>query len=64
MDVEDEKKWKECFTVEGVFLPTGYFFGLTAATGDLAGKLVVHMNLFLDVFFFPAAFFTYASICY
>jgi len=28
--------WKECFTVKGVRLPTGYYFGVTAATGDLS----------------------------
>jgi len=36
LDVDDAGKWKECFDVSGVRLPTGYFFGVTSATGDLA----------------------------
>jgi len=36
LDVDDADKWKECIDVSGVRLPTGYFFGLTSATGDLA----------------------------
>ncbi|XP_015910376.1 vesicular integral-membrane protein VIP36 [Parasteatoda tepidariorum] len=35
-DVEGKNAWKECFSVEGVKLPTGYFFGGTATTGDLS----------------------------
>ncbi|XP_050437446.1 vesicular integral-membrane protein VIP36 [Adelges cooleyi] len=35
-DLEDKAVWKPCFTVEGVELPTGYYFGFTAATGDLS----------------------------
>ncbi|KAI6233784.1 L-type lectin-like domain-containing protein [Aphelenchoides fujianensis] len=35
-DTENNGKWKQCFRVPGVHLPTGYFFGLTAATGDLS----------------------------
>ena len=38
MDVDGENKWKECFSVSGVKLPTGYHFGASAATGQLAGK--------------------------
>ncbi|XP_055331516.1 VIP36-like protein [Paramacrobiotus metropolitanus] len=36
MDIDGENTWKECFKVEGVQLPTGYFFGVSAATGDLS----------------------------
>ncbi|MGH0165617.1 UNVERIFIED_CONTAM: hypothetical protein FKN15_049256 [Acipenser sinensis] len=36
IDVEDRSEWKECFDVSGVRLPTGYLFGSSAATGDLA----------------------------
>lgn len=36
IDVEDRNEWKECFDVSGVRLPTGYLFGSSAATGDLA----------------------------
>lgn len=35
-DVEGQGKWQECFDIEDVHLPTGYFFGLSAATGDLS----------------------------
>lgn len=34
-DIENKAAWKECFQVKGVKLPTGYFFGVTATTGDL-----------------------------
>lgn len=34
-DVEGKRAWKQCFTVKGVRLPTGYFFGVSATTGDL-----------------------------
>ena len=37
VDIDGENKWKPCFTVEGVRLPTGYYFGASAATGDLSG---------------------------
>ncbi len=31
-------QWKTCFSANDVDLPTGYHFGATAATGDLAGR--------------------------
>uniref|UniRef100_A0A6A7FUG1 VIP36-like protein n=3 Tax=Hirondellea gigas TaxID=1518452 RepID=A0A6A7FUG1_9CRUS len=34
--IENTRVFKECFTVKGVQLPTGYYFGVSAATGDLA----------------------------
>lgn len=37
-DVEDKNEWKNCFDVAGVRLPTGYFFGASAGTGDLSGE--------------------------
>ena len=30
------QEWEECFVVRRVHLPLGYYFGLSAATGDLA----------------------------
>nr|CAG4651889.1 EOG090X07L3 [Triops cancriformis] len=36
MDAEGKAGWKPCFTVNGVKLPTGYYFGLSATTGDLS----------------------------
>lgn len=35
-DIEGKNEWKECFSTKGVRLPTGYFFGATAATGELS----------------------------
>uniref|UniRef100_A0A1L8E2X2 Putative legume-like lectin family n=1 Tax=Nyssomyia neivai TaxID=330878 RepID=A0A1L8E2X2_9DIPT len=35
-DLENKREWKECFTVKGVLLPTGYYFGVSATTGDLS----------------------------
>lgn len=35
-DLEDKAVWKPCFNVDGVELPSGYFFGFSAATGDLS----------------------------
>ena len=36
MDVDNKNGWKECFVVEGIKLPLGYYFGVSSATGDLA----------------------------
>jgi len=36
VDVDNKNEWRECFDVGGVKLPTGLFFGLSAATGQLA----------------------------
>ncbi|KAI4462129.1 vesicular mannose-binding lectin [Holotrichia oblita] len=35
-DMENKAAWKECFKVTGVKLPTGYYFGVSATTGDLS----------------------------
>lgn len=35
-NIGDSEEWKLCFSTEDVDLPTGYYFGVTAATGDLA----------------------------
>jgi len=35
VDVDDKRGWRPCFEVDGVHLPTGYFLGISAATGDL-----------------------------
>lgn len=34
-DVDDKKSWQNCFEVDGVNLPKGFFFGMSSATGDL-----------------------------
>ncbi|OQV15871.1 Vesicular integral-membrane protein VIP36 [Hypsibius exemplaris] len=36
LDIDGKNQWTECFRVEGVELPTGYYFGVSAATGDLS----------------------------
>ncbi|XP_060528717.1 vesicular integral-membrane protein VIP36 [Cylas formicarius] len=35
-DIENKKAWKECFKVVKVLLPTDYYIGFSAATGDLS----------------------------
>jgi len=35
-DVDNKHQWQMCFSVPGVRLPTGYFFGASAATGELS----------------------------
>ena len=32
-DLGNRRAWEECFRVEGVKLPTGYYFGVSATTG-------------------------------
>lgn len=40
-DIEGKNSWIQCFSVDGVRLPTGYYFGVTAATGDLSGEYLL-----------------------
>ncbi|KAL1137948.1 hypothetical protein AAG570_009643 [Ranatra chinensis] len=35
-DLDNKADWKDCLSVSGVHLPTGYYFGVSAATGDLS----------------------------
>lgn len=51
MDVEGKNGWTECFKVDGVRLPVGYYFGASAATGELADNHdIISMKLYeLDV---------------
>lgn len=35
-DIANKAAWKECFSVKGIKLPTGYYFGISATTGDLS----------------------------
>lgn len=37
LNIDGEREWKPCFMVKDIDLPTGYYFGASAATGDLAG---------------------------
>ena len=35
-DIDGKSEWKEYFSVSGIQLPTGYFIGVSAATGELS----------------------------
>ncbi|XP_065919379.1 vesicular integral-membrane protein VIP36-like [Dysidea avara] len=35
-NIEGDDNWAECFNAPNIDLPTGYYFGFSAATGDLA----------------------------
>lgn len=35
-DLENKQAWSQCLSISGVRLPTGYYFGMSAATGDLS----------------------------
>ncbi|XP_053320630.1 VIP36-like protein isoform X1 [Spea bombifrons] len=36
VDIDGKHEWKDCLDVSGVRLPRGYYFGTSAATGDLS----------------------------
>ena len=38
-NIHGDADWDHCFVVPNVDLPTGYYLGMSAATGDLAGDL-------------------------
>lgn len=50
-DIDNKAGWKPCLTVDGVRLPTGYFFGMSAETGDLSDSHdIISVKLYeLDV---------------
>ncbi|RUS72148.1 hypothetical protein EGW08_020090 [Elysia chlorotica] len=48
-DIDNKSGWKECFAVEGIKLPVGYYFGVSAATGDLADNHDVISVKFYDL---------------
>jgi len=35
-DLDNKRTWEKCFSIANVILPTGYYFGVTATTGDLS----------------------------
>lgn len=46
-DLDNKFAWAPCFQVKGVKLPTGYYFGASAATGDLSDAHdIVAMKLY------------------
>lgn len=48
-DFENKREWKECFRVSGVELPTGYYLGASATTGDLSDNHDVSYIKFYDL---------------
>ena len=36
-NVHGKPEWDACFIAKDIDLPTGYYFGISAVTGDLAG---------------------------
>jgi len=53
VDVDNKNEWRDCFDVSGVQLPTGLYFGASAATGQLAGiyKKAKPFFMFIDVIY-------------
>uniref|UniRef100_A0A8R1DXR2 L-type lectin-like domain-containing protein n=1 Tax=Caenorhabditis japonica TaxID=281687 RepID=A0A8R1DXR2_CAEJA len=50
-DVENKAVWNLCMSVNNVQLPTGYYFGMSAATGDLSDAHdVVSVKMFEQEF--------------
>lgn len=47
-NINGDDNWSECFNAPNVDLPTGYHFGFSAATGDLAGLSVRLLVLVLN----------------
>lgn len=46
-DLEDKNEWKNCIDITGVRLPTGYYFGASAGTGDLSDNHdIISIKLF------------------
>ncbi|XP_037946320.1 vesicular integral-membrane protein VIP36 [Teleopsis dalmanni] len=48
-DLENKGEWKSCFVVNGVELPTGYYFGMSATTGDLSDNHDILAFRFYDL---------------
>lgn len=48
-DIDNRNEWKQCFQVSGVLLPTGYFFGASAETGDLSDNHDIQSFKFYEI---------------
>ncbi|KAI9578916.1 hypothetical protein GQX74_014927 [Glossina fuscipes] len=48
-DTENRDEWKNCFVVNNVELPMGYFFGLSATTDDLSDTHDIFSFKFYDL---------------
>ena len=45
--MDNKREWEQCLQVKDVILPTGYFFGASATTGDLSDAHdIISMKLF------------------
>ena len=60
VDVDNKNEWRECFDVGGVKLPTGLYFGASAATGQLAG---IHFTAWMKIFS-EITMWEYYYVCY
>ena len=64
MDIDNKNIWKKCFDVEGVRIPTGYYFGASAATGELAGIFQHHFRLMLFTLLLTFILKVYSTVLY
>lgn len=48
-DLENKNEWKECFSVDGIELPTGYYFGISAETGDLSDNHLINSVKYFEL---------------
>ncbi|XP_068130989.1 VIP36-like protein isoform X2 [Hyperolius riggenbachi] len=47
MDIDQKQEWRDCLDIPGVRLPRGYYFGTSAATGDLSDNHdIISMKLY------------------
>jgi len=45
--MENKGAWKECFSKSDILLPTGYYIGVSATTGDLSDNHdVISLRMF------------------
>ena len=56
--------WDPCFVINDVDLPTGYYFGFTATTGDLAGLLDISIFIHSLLSFLPFSLFVLLLLCF
>lgn len=48
-NIENRNEWKPCLQVNGVRLPTGYYFGASAETGDLSDNHDIQSFKFYEI---------------
>ena len=63
-DVEGKNTWIQCLSVDGVRLPTGYYFGVSAATGDLTGQYVSTLGYWVLCCKWPKDHFEFLRLMY